>query len=272
MTLRTILAETRDFIHQIYVNKDLILELTRHDFLNKYIKNYLGIVWAIFEPLAFILILYFVFSVQFGSSDVEGTPYVAYLITGYIAFNFFSATLEQATDSISAYSFMLNKVNFRVAILPLVKILSNLMLHAVILVIAVIFLLFNHVYPSWYWLQVFYYILSLFAFLLGLAWITSSVSLFFPDLKNIISIVTMLLFFLTPVFWYTWGFSETYVNILKLNPLYYIVNGYRDSFLFQVGFWKHPVLTPYFWGLTFLFLVIGTMVFKKLRPHFADVV
>ncbi len=114
--------------------------------------------------------------------------------------------------------------------------------------------------------------MALSIFLIAAGWLTSSIYLFFPDIKNIISIITRILFFLTPIFWNMNGLPPNTQFILKLNPVYYIVNGYRDSFLYNKGFWEHPLLTLYFWVVCFICLIVGVAVFKKLRPHFADVV
>ena len=60
-------------------------------------------------------------------------------------------------------------------------------------------------------------------------------------------------------------------KILKLNPLFYIVQGYRDSLIGKVAIWEHPVLTLYFWVFTAAVFIFGTRLFKKLQVHFADV-
>ena len=59
--------------------------------------------------------------------------------------------------------------------------------------------------------------------------------------------------------------------LFKLNPFYYIVVGYRDSMLTGDWFWERPTLTLYFWAVTTLLLLAGLKVFKRLRPHFSDV-
>ncbi len=260
------------FITDLFRNRSIILELTKRDFSSKYIKNYFGLFWAIIDPLAFIVVLYFVFGMRFGGKEINGVSYIIYLITAYIAYDFFSSILTQASDIIKSYSFMVTKLNFRLSILPIVKLLSGLMMHMIILVIVLIILLFNSISPSLYWLQIFYYIFSLSFLILGLTWIASSISLFFPDIRNIINIIVRLLFFLTPIFWVAENFSAKYVFVMKFNPLYYIVNGYRDSLVYEIPFWEHPALTIYFWTLTLVFMAVGIIVFRKLRPHFADVI
>ena len=227
--LKQIIGDGALFITDLFRNRGIILELTKRDFSSKYIKNYFGLFWAIIDPLAFIVVLYFVFGMRFGGKEINGVSYIIYLITAYIAYDFFSSILTQASDIIKSYSFMVTKLNFRLSILPIVKLLSGLMMHMIILVIVLIILLLNSISPSLYWLQIFYYIFSLSFLMLGLAWIASSISLFFPDIRNIINIIVRLLFFLTPIFWVAENFSAKYVFVMKFNPLYYIVNGYRDS-------------------------------------------
>lgn len=260
------------FITDLYKNRRVIINLTRRDFTIKYIKNFFGLMWAIIDPLAFIVVLYLVFGMRYGEKETQGIPFIIYLIIGYIAYDFFSSAMIQASSSIKSFAYMVTKVNFRLSILPIVKLLSNLMMHIIIVTIVLVILMFNSYYPSIYWIQLVYYIFSMLFLLLGLAYITSSVSLFFPDIVNIVAIIVRLLFFLSPIFWSTDGFSTKALFILKLNPVYYILMGYRESLISEVAFWEHPILTIYFWSLTILFLTIGIIIFKKLRPHFADVI
>jgi ABC-type polysaccharide/polyol phosphate export permease len=263
--------EGKDFLLHIIRKRNLIYELTRRDFQAKYVKNILGLLWAVLDPLFFLLILWFVFSVGLRTGRTMSIPFVVYLITGQISFDLVSGTLLNATHVIKDYSFLIQKVNFRAAILPIIKILSGLILHCIMLVIAVIIILANGIYPSLYWLQVLYYIVCSIPLLVGLSWITSSVSLFMPDIGNIVTIATRFLFFGTPVFWQLSLIPKQYHVYLKLNPIFYIVNGYRESFFFETGFWQHPYLSLYYWSVTGACFIIGVVVFKKLRPHFADV-
>jgi lipopolysaccharide transport system permease protein/teichoic acid transport system permease protein len=199
-------------------------------------------------------------------------PFALFLLAGLIAYDLFNKALNSATRGISKYGFLLNKVNFRAAIIPLVKIASEIMLHLIILVIVATILALSGIPITLYWLQVFYYMLAAVFLLVGITWLTSSISLFFPDIKYIITIVMRVLFFFTPIFWEIKNIPENMVIFFRLNPLYYIVKGYRDSFLYGVPFWSNWTDTAYFWGLAAVFFVIGVLVFKRLRPYFAEMV
>jgi len=266
-----LIKEALNFFRHIYQNKYLLYELTKRDFRQKYAANIMGLAWAILDPLAMMLIFWLIFGLGFRGGRKMDVPFVTYLISGLSAYMYFQGTLSQATGSIKSYSFLLKKVNFRVSILPLVKILSELFLHLIVIMIAVVIILFNGILPTVYWIQIFYYIFCTSVLLLGLSWFTSSVNLFFPDISNIVNIVLRFFFYLTPVFWDPSIFPKKYLMILALNPMYYIVLGYRDSLLYGRPFWHQWQMTLYFWCFTLIALIVGIVVFSRLKPHFADV-
>jgi ABC-type polysaccharide/polyol phosphate export permease len=271
MLLKKLIIEGIDFIKQIYLNRFIIWELTKRDFRTNYINNLYGLSWAILEPLAMMFILWFIFTYVRTGAKMD-VPFAVFLITGIVAYDFFNKTINTATRSIKSFGFLVNKVNFRAAIIPLVKIASELMIHLIILFIVAILLVLNHIPITLYWLQVFYYLFAMCVLLTGFAWFTSSISLFFPDINYIITILMRVLFFFTPIFWDPRGMSNEFLIYFRFNPLFYIVDGYRESFLFGVPFWIHHQNTLYFWVITASFFILGVFVFKRLRPHFADAI
>lgn len=78
---------------------------------------------------------------------------------------------------------------------------------------------------------------------------------------------------LTPIMWDINMLSSHpwLIKLFKLNPMYYVVTGYRDSMLGHVGIWNHASWTIYFWVVTILLFGLGSVIFKRLKPHFADV-
>ena len=138
----------------------------------------------------------------------------------------------------------------------------------------VVLILISHgYYPTWYWLQVFYYFFAMVLLTLGLSWITSAVTVFTRDVKHIVTILLQFGFWATPILWNPSMLPDSFQFFVKLNPMAYIVMGFRDSLVFCKPFWEESLkVTLYFWGLTFFFLFLGIAVFKRLRPHFADVI
>ena len=125
--------------------------------------------------------------------------------------------------------------------------------------------------PTLYWLQMFYYLFSAIMLLLGISWITSSVVIFFRDLGQLVSMSIQFGFWLTPIFWSLTMVPEEYRWLFELNPAHYITQGYRDALINHVWFWEKPMEALLFWGITLAFFALGAIVFRKLRPHFADV-
>ena len=109
---------------------------------------------------------------------------------------------------------------------------------------------------------------------LAFGYLTSAIHVFFKDMAQIVSICLQFGMWLSPIMYQETMFSTDYpwiVTVLKLNPFYYIVAGYRDSILTGNWFWERPTLTVYFWVVTLVIGFAGLKVFKRLRPHFSDV-
>jgi lipopolysaccharide transport system permease protein/teichoic acid transport system permease protein len=212
-----------------------------------------------------------VFQVAFGSGPINNYPFVLWLCAGMIPWFFFSESLANATGSIVDYSYIVKKIVFRVSMLPLIKILSSLVVHLFFVLLIIVLLLLYGYKPALSWIQVFYYMGATMLFVMGLSWVTSSIAVFIRDVRQIIAMLLQIGFWITPIFWNFRLVPQKYVLLCKANPAYYIVEGYRECFLTHVWFWEHPLRMLYFWGVTFVIIIIGALLFLRLRPHFADV-
>lgn len=260
------------FIKDIYKNKSLLLVLATNDFKEQFLGSYLGIFWAILRPSLFILIVWFIFTVGFkGHVQDSDVPFVLYLMCGYIPWFFFSDAVSGSMGSIVGNRYLVKKVNFRVSILPITKIISAFFLHIVFIIILMIVFLLHGFTPNIYWIQLPYYIMMMFFLVLGMGWLLSSLRVFTKDIAQIVSIVLQLGFWVTPIFWSIKAVPEKYMYILKINPMVYIVEGYRNCFIYNKWFWETYKQTPYFLIVALFFFIIGAIVFRKLRPHFGDV-
>ncbi|MCY9514121.1 ABC transporter permease [Paenibacillus apiarius] len=251
--------------------KDMTLKLAKNDFWTKYASSQLGIIWAFIQPIITILVYWFVFEIGFRVVPLNNVPYLLWLMCGLIPWFYFSEALLGSTNSLIEYSYLVKKVIFNIGILPAVKILSSLFVH-VFFVIFLMYVFFLYGYnPNIYTVQIIYYQGCLIILTLGLAYLTSSIVVFFRDLNQIIMIILQFGVWLTPIMWNTNMFPDRFQWILKLNPIFYIVEGYRDSLFNEVWFWEKPNQSIYFWGLTLLIICIGVYFFKKLKPHYSDV-
>lgn len=259
-------------IKELFNSRKLIFSLAKNDFKTKYAGSYLGIVWAFIQPIVTILIYWFVF--EFGlkaTSPIEDIPFVLWFIAGIIPWFFFSEALVNATNSLIEYSYLVKKMVFKISILPLMKIISAVFVHLVFIVFMLIVFGIYEYTPNVYLIQILYYSLCAFFLALSISFATSAVIIFFKDLGQIINIILQMGMWLTPIMWSYKMVPKELRWLLKLNPMYYIVEGYRDTLINKVWFWERYVQTTYFWIIAILLFLLSALIFKKLKPHFADV-
>lgn len=259
-------------IQELNNNKILIWSLSKNDFKTKYAGSYLGIIWAFIQPIVTILVYWFVFG--FGlkaGSPIKGVPFILWFMSGLVPWFFFQEALLNATNCMLEYSYLVKKVVFKISILPIVKIVSALFVHLVFIGFLFIVAGIYGFYPSQYTIQLIYYSFCTFFMVLGISYATSAIVIFFKDLGQLINIFLQIGMWMTPIMWSYTMVPEKYQWILKLSPMYYIVEGYRDTFINHVWFFERYFQTVYFWIVTLGLFVIGAMIFKKLKPHFADV-
>ena len=260
---------------EIYQNRKLALNLAKNDFKTKYAGSYLGIIWAFIQPIVTILVYWFVFSVGFRSGNVGEYPFVLFIVVGIIPWFFFSDALNGGTNAMTDYNYLVKKVVFNIDILPFVKVISALFVHCFFIIFALILCACLGYYPSVYTVQLIYYVVCSIVFVLGLSYLSSAIVVFFRDLGQFINIFILQVgVWLTPIMWNADDMlSPVVLKIFKLNPMYYVVSGFRDSMLARNWFWQGERLlwTIYFWTITLLVFGLGVKIFRRLKVHFADV-
>ncbi len=262
------------WFRDVYRSRRLILDLANKDFKSRYAASYLGIIWAFVQPIVTVSIYILVFQVGFKQGMKRNVPFALWLTVGIVPYLFFQEALLSATNSLMEFSYLVKKVVFKISVLPMVKIISAAYVHLFFIALLIgIYLCFGMM-PHLYMLQVFYYSFAAVVLVLGISYITASMVVFFRDLGQIVNILLQFFMWLTPIMWdvndMDW-LTPGIHRILKLNPIYYITSGYRDAFLDKVWFWEKGEWTLYFWAVTLLIGMAGTLAFKKLEKHFADV-
>ena len=269
--LKTIFSLPMD----LYRNRRLVFKLAKNDFKTRYAGSYLGIVWAFIQPVVTILVYWFVFSVGFRASTADlGIPFVLYLVAGIVPWFFFQDALIGGTNSLIEYNYLVKKVVFNISVLPMVKIISAMFVHGFFVMFTIILYMCYGRFPDLYYLQIIYYTGCTFVLVLGLCYATCAVVIFFRDLTQIINIALQVGVWLTPIMWVAEDALKNHATlqkVLQLNPVYYIVSGYRDTFIMKHWFFENPGWTIYFWCFTAVCFLFGTWIFSRLRVHFADV-
>ena len=258
---------------ELFQSRHLIWKLAKNDFKKRYAGSYMGAFWAMAQPVVTVGMYYVVFDLimDAGGRSASDAPFVLFLTAGLVPWFFFSEALNNGTNALREYDYLVKKVVFKISVLPIIKIIAAVFIHAFFVCILLIVAAIYGYYPSVYTLQILYYSACLFIFVLALCYTTCSIVVFFKDLTQIISILLQIGMWATPILWDINTLSARWVFVLKLNPLVYIVNGYRSAIYEREWFFQDFFSTMYFWIATVVLFGIGATVFKRLKVHFADV-
>lgn len=257
-------------------SRKLIWKLAKNDFKKRYAGSYLGAVWAMAQPVVTVLMYWIVFDKVFQTrsqmiaSGVE-VPYVLFLTAGLVPWFFFQEALNHGMMAMVEYNYLVKKVVFNISVLPIIKVIGAWFTHVFFTVILLIVASCYGYYPNIYTLQLIYYEVCLFLLALALSYINCSIVVFFRDLQQIVAIILQIGMWATPILWDIHMVPDQLKPLFKLNPMVYIVNGFRMSIYEEEWFWQHFYSSAYFWILLLLLFTIGSLLFKKLKMHFADV-
>ncbi|MBR5515665.1 MAG: ABC transporter permease [Clostridia bacterium] len=248
-----------------------LIQLSKNDIKAKYSNSFLGIIWAFAMPLITILVFWYVFQLGFRNQPVEDVPYILWFSAAYIPWIFFVDMVTTGCNSLVEYSYLVKKIKFNIQYIPFMKVISSLFVHVFFIVFLLIMYFLYGSKISLYNFQIFYYSFATAALGLGLIWILSAVNVFFKDMTSLVNVITQIGFWVTPILWNESSMkSETVRTVLSLNPMHYIVSGYRNSLLFEKWFWEDIKGTLIFWSITVIVWITGILIFKKLSRFFAD--
>jgi lipopolysaccharide transport system permease protein len=255
---------------------ELITNLTARDLKARYKNSVLGIGWSLLNPLLMMLVFTLVYTVMLGQSNRHDYP--AFILSGLLPWNFFSAAIMGGTSAIVGNSHLIKKVYFPREVLPLSILLSNLVnfLIAIPVYIVLAALLGTQLTFWVVWLPVVMLVQMIFA--LGVSLLLSAVNVFYRDVQQIMEVIILAWFFLTPVIWDVnmLPISRTVLGIdlpiqrltYILNPMASIIAAYRD-----ILYYGRPIGADFFLRTAVtavIVLLIGLAVFHRLSSRFAE--
>lgn len=260
-----------NFIKLIFQKRHLIVSMAKREVATQFAGSLLGFIWTFINPLVMIFVFWVIFSIGFKVQPMNDVPFVVWLTAGMAAWFVFAEIVNGSAVVIVANANLITKTLFPSQILPIIKIVSCLITHSVFLLVLIGLIVFQKMPFSFCYLQFFYYLLCLFILALGLGWAIAALNPFIRDIGQIVALVVQIGFWTTPIFWDINIMPPKIQMMLKLNPMFYIVQGYRESFIYFLPFWRHPYQTLYFWIVAVIVFVVGALIFRKLKPQFADV-
>ena len=250
-----------------------IVKLAKADLSKTYRGSALGWYWAIIKPVVTIFVYWFAFTIGLrAGKEVNGYPFFLWLIAGLVPWFYMGDMITAGTNCIRKYSYLVTKMKFPVSTIPTFVSMSNIMINIMlILVVAIIFCLFGYV-PDIYIVQLPFYLLLSFIFFTLWALFASFIGAISKDFVNLVKSFITAIFWLSGILWN----ADTVANpllrkFLNLNPITFLVNGFRNCFINKVWFWEQPKRLMYFGIITIILLFAGLWSYKKLRKDIADV-
>ena len=253
------------FFKELYNYRELLKTNVKKEIRGKYKNSFLGVLWSFLNPLLQIAVYAIVFPLILKNTQPN---YVVFLCAGLIPWTFFSTAINRAAFTLIENGNLLKKVYFPRAILPISVVTSEAVNFIISTIIIIAFVIgggipltkYILIYPLIFIVQ---YIL-----VLGLSFIVSSVTVYFRDLQHLIGVALQLLFYATPIVYASNTIPQEFAWILKLNPMTYIIDGYRNIF--------YNCTMPDIKGLLIVLAVsvaiciIGYLIFNKLQKRFAE--
>jgi teichoic acid transport system permease protein len=266
--MRSAVTVLTEHIRSLYLIRRLSLFELKSDNSNQY----LGILWEIINPMIQIGIYWFVFGYGIrGRHPVGHTPFILWMLAGMVVWFFVNQATLQASKAIYTRIRMVAQMNFPISVIPTYVIVAKFYQHLMLTAIIFVILQFTPFKASIYLIQLPYYMFGLLALLVSFSLITSTLATVVRDVQMVVQSFVRILLYLTPLLWDPSHLHPTIQYIMRLNPLYYIVEGYRSALLGTSWYLvDHAKYTLYFWVVVLLFFMFGSMVHLKFRAHFVD--
>ena len=259
LTYIIILAKQREYVNKQLITlhhfRHLIKLMVKRDFITRYRRSVLGVLWSVLNPLLTMIIFAAVFSTIFG---METHSFAIYVFSGQLVFNFFSEATNTAMASIVGSAGTIKKLYVPKYIFPMAKVLSSAVNLSFAFIAFIIVFVATQTPFHWTLFLIPIPVLYVFIFSMGVGMILSAMAVFFRDITYIYGVLTTMLFFMTPIMYPVEILTTQVFHVLHLNPLFHFLSYFRDLALNGIipGLWENIVCLGFALGA----LAIGAYV------------
>lgn len=266
-SIQYVLKENISNIYRIYC-------IAKYELLADIRDSKFGLFWNFASPAIQIITFYLVFGLAMGRDDIDGIPYLPWVVVGFCAWWYIQPCIVHGCSAIFSKINVITKMKFPVSTLPMTVVLKELFNHGCMLILAFIVLLLYGYTPNVYWFGLLYYMICAVALVEAIALITSVLTMIWRDVKKLITSLMRMLLYLSGVLFpvTSWAGHPLIVFVMKLNPVHYVVQGYREVIFHQKMIFHHPALTIYFWAVVLILFVIGSVLMMKFKKKMIDMI
>ena len=258
-----------DYLRELWRYRELFYVLCWRELKVRYKQTVLGVAWAVLRPLATMVIMTFIFQRVAGLSG-DGTSYPVLVLTGILAWQFFSTGLSQGAQSLIADQAIIAKVYFPRLILPISSILTAAVDFLIVLALLLSFMLFTQTPISWTLLGLPLFLLWLFVLTVGIALLLASLNVRYRDFRYILPLLLQLGFYASPVGFPTTAVPARYLSYFQLNPLVGLIDGFRWALLGTP--FPQPASLVSGGGVTLLLVASGIYAFRNIEREITDII
>lgn len=202
----------------------LFEELVKRDFKKKYKRTVLGMAWSVLSPLLTLLVMRLVFTQFFGRNTAH---YTTYLFCGNLVFSYFNEATTQGMTSLTSNAGIFTKVNVPKYLFLFSKNVQTLINFGLTLCVFFVFCVLDNITFTWKLLCLVYPVLCLVLFNIGVGLILSALFVFFKDIQYLWNVFTMLLMYMSAIFYTIDGYPPMVQNLFLLNPVYLFIRYFR---------------------------------------------
>ena len=253
----------KEQVMKIKKHQFLFEELVKRDFKKKYKRTALGMLWSLVSPLMQLLVMSVVFTNFFGRNVPH---YTIYLFAGNLTFSFFRDSTYGGMNSLMQNSNIITKINLPKYMFLLSKNVASLINFGLTLLIFFVFALFDGIHFSINFITLIYPIACLIVFNIGCGLILSALFVLFKDIQYLYDIFTMMLMYLSAIFYYAGDYPEHIQKLFYLNPVYVYITYFRDVVIYgYIPGWKTHLLCLLYAAIA---LLAGALIYKKYNYKF----
>ena len=250
-------------IEKLMRNQFLFEELVKRDFKKKYKRTVLGMVWSVLSSLLTLLVMKLVFTQFFGRT----TPhFTIYLFCGNLVFSYFSESTSQGMASLMGNASIFTKVNVPKYLFLFSKNVQTLINFGLSLCVFFVFCVLDQITFTWKFILLLYPIACLVLFNIGVGLVLSALFVFFRDIQYLWSVFTMLLMYMSAIFYTIDNYSPMVQNLFLLNPVYLFIRYFRKIVIEATipTVWFHLLMA----ADVAIVLGLGCWMYKKYNTRF----
>jgi lipopolysaccharide transport system permease protein len=257
------------WMSELWRFRELLYFLAWRDVKVRYKQAALGAAWAIIQPLL-AMIIFSVFFGRLAGVPSGGVPYPLFSYCALVPWTYFSGTLSQAGNSLIGNSNLITKVYFPRVLLPAASALSGILDFFIGFSLVVVLMVYYHVKPGWSLVFLPLFILAMMLCALGVGMFLAAMNVRYRDVKYAIPFLIQIGLFVTPIIYPVTFLPPKYQNILALNPMAGIVEGFRACLFAQHRMNWNLIGTSF--AVTLALLIFGAIYFRKTEKSFADII